>query len=74
MHVYKLFLTGMIIEAMAGKSACLNGKSQDASPFKFDEKNAAADYLGKLLVDCMPQLTIFINYQPSYEGHCRFGT
>lgn len=43
----------MIIEAMAGKSGALKGISHDATPFKFDEKNAAAEYFGKLLVECM---------------------
>ena len=46
---------------MAGKSGALKGISHDATPFKFDEKNAAAEYFGKLLVDCMlkPYITLF---------------
>lgn len=39
----------MMIEVMAGKSAAVHGLVHDATPFRFDEKNTAIDYFGKLL-------------------------
>lgn len=43
------FLTAMMIEVMAGKSAAIHGLVHDATPFRFDEDNTAVDYFGKLL-------------------------
>jgi len=34
---------------MAGKSAAVHGLVHDATPYKFDEDNRAADYFGELL-------------------------
>lgn len=42
----------MMIETMAGKSAALQGRVYDATPFKFTEENSAIDYFGKLLEGC----------------------
>ncbi|CAG2054313.1 unnamed protein product [Timema podura] len=39
----------MIIEVMAGKSAAVHGLVHDATPFKFSEKDTAAEYFGKML-------------------------
>lgn len=39
----------MMIELMAGKSASIHGHVYDATPFKFNEKNTAIDYFGRLL-------------------------
>ncbi|KAI6225647.1 DNA-directed RNA polymerase [Aphelenchoides besseyi] len=40
---------GMMIESMAGKSAALEGKFYDASPFVFNEENTAINHFGELL-------------------------
>ncbi|KAJ8024605.1 DNA-directed RNA polymerase I subunit RPA2 [Holothuria leucospilota] len=42
---------GMMIESMAGKSACLHGLCHDATPFTFSEKNTAIEYFGKCLTE-----------------------
>ncbi|XP_063243979.1 DNA-directed RNA polymerase I subunit RPA2 [Bacillus rossius redtenbacheri] len=39
----------MIIEVMAGKSAAIHGLVHDATPFKFSEKDTAAEYFGRML-------------------------
>ncbi|XP_034948641.1 DNA-directed RNA polymerase I subunit RPA2 [Chelonus insularis] len=39
----------MMIEVMAGKSAAIHGLVHDATPFRFNEKDTAVDYFGKLL-------------------------
>ncbi|CAH0721281.1 unnamed protein product, partial [Brenthis ino] len=39
----------MMIECMAGKAACLHGHVHDASPFRFNEKDTAINYFGRLL-------------------------
>ncbi|XP_015771434.1 PREDICTED: DNA-directed RNA polymerase I subunit RPA2-like [Acropora digitifera] len=40
---------GMMIETMAGKSACLNGVVYDATPFTYSEDDPAVNYFGNLL-------------------------
>ncbi|KAI6228988.1 DNA-directed RNA polymerase subunit beta [Aphelenchoides fujianensis] len=40
---------GMMIESMAGKSAAMEGKFYDASPFVFNEENTAINHFGELL-------------------------
>ncbi|XP_058060616.1 DNA-directed RNA polymerase I subunit RPA2 [Anopheles bellator] len=39
----------MMIETMAGKTAACHGLVHDATPFRFDERNTAIDYFGRLL-------------------------
>ncbi|KAH0564449.1 DNA-directed RNA polymerase I subunit RPA2 [Cotesia glomerata] len=39
----------MLIEFMAGKSAATHGLVHDATPFRFNEKDTAIDYFGRLL-------------------------
>ncbi|KAM3959804.1 RNA polymerase I subunit Rpl135 [Aphomia sociella] len=39
----------MMIECMAGKAACLHGHVHDATPFRFNEKDTAIAYFGRLL-------------------------
>jgi DNA-directed RNA polymerase I subunit RPA2 len=41
---------GMMVEAMAGKSACLHGICHDATPFTFSEDQPAVKYFAELLV------------------------
>ena len=48
-----LFLLGMMIESMAGKSASLDGLAYDATPFTFSEDNPAITYFGSLLKKCL---------------------
>ena len=40
----------MMIETMAGKSACLHGVCHDATPFTFSEDQSAIAYFAELLV------------------------
>jgi DNA-directed RNA polymerase I subunit RPA2 len=40
----------MMVEAMAGKSACLHGICHDATPFTFSEDQPAVKYFAELLV------------------------
>lgn len=40
---------GMLIESMAGKSACLHGVAHDSTPFRFSEKETAIEYFGEQL-------------------------
>jgi DNA-directed RNA polymerase I subunit RPA2 len=50
-HAFPSRMTvGMLIESMAGKSGALNGRFQDATAFRFDEKHTAVEYFGKQLV------------------------
>ena len=46
-------MPGMMIESMAGKSACMHGLVHDATPFTFSEENSAIDYFGKMLTEGM---------------------
>ncbi|XP_061713388.1 DNA-directed RNA polymerase I subunit RPA2 [Cydia pomonella] len=39
----------MMIECMAGKAASAHGHVHDATPFRFNEKDTAIEYFGKLL-------------------------
>lgn len=39
----------MMVELMAGKAAAVHGIVQDATPFRFTEKDTAIDYSGRLL-------------------------
>eukprot|EP00750_Incisomonas_marina_P031205 INCI7771.1.p1 GENE.INCI7771.1~~INCI7771.1.p1 ORF type:complete len:993 (-),score=162.14 INCI7771.1:1988-4966(-) len=49
-HAFPSRMTiGMLLESMAGKSCALAGKTQDSTPFKFDEKQRAVDYVGSQL-------------------------
>ena len=40
---------GQMLESMAGKVTCLDGKFKDSTPFKFSEDQAANEYYGELL-------------------------
>ncbi|CAG9794694.1 unnamed protein product [Diatraea saccharalis] len=40
----------MMIECMAGKAASIHGHVHDATPFRFNEKDTAINYFGRLLV------------------------
>ena len=50
----------MMIESMAGKSACMHGLVHDATPFTFSEENSAIDYFGKMLTAGIEALGLFI--------------
>ena len=50
---YFYYVPGMMIESMAGKSACTHGLVHDATPFTFSEENSAIDYFGKMLTEGM---------------------
>ena len=49
---FSFHLAGMMIETMAGKSACLNGVVYDATPFTYSEDDPAVNYFGNLLKQC----------------------
>eukprot|EP00028_Trichosphaerium_sp_Am-I-7-wt_P012228 CAMPEP_0168526028 /NCGR_PEP_ID=MMETSP0405-20121227/11691_1 /TAXON_ID=498012 /ORGANISM="Trichosphaerium sp, Strain Am-I-7 wt" /LENGTH=179 /DNA_ID=CAMNT_0008548727 /DNA_START=70 /DNA_END=609 /DNA_ORIENTATION=+ len=50
-HAYPSRMTiGMLIESMAAKSGCMDGKFQDATPFQFQGKENALEHFGKELV------------------------
>ena len=41
---------GMLVESLAGKAGSLHGLIQDATPFRFNEKDTAVDYFGQQLL------------------------
>ncbi|KAF8915242.1 DNA-directed RNA polymerase I polypeptide 2 [Mucidula mucida] len=55
----------MLVESMAGKAGAMHGLAQDATPFRFTEKDTAIDYFGEQL------LAAGYNYygnEPMYSG------
>ena len=49
-HAFPSRMTiGMFVESMAGKAGALHGLAQDATPFRFDERDTAVDYFGEQL-------------------------
>lgn len=65
-HAFPSRMTiGMFVESLAGKSGALHGIAQDATPWKFSEKDTPADYFGQQLLDAG------YNYhgnEPMYSG------
>jgi DNA-directed RNA polymerase I subunit RPA2 len=65
-HAFPSRMTiGMFVESLAGKAGALHGIAQDATAFKFNEHNAAADYFGHQLLESG------FNYhgnEPMYSG------
>lgn len=60
----------MMIEMMAGKSAAVHGLVHDATPFRFNEKQTAIDYFGKLLEfgKLLMQFLLLINREYFQRG------
>ncbi|OXM78456.1 DNA-directed RNA polymerase I subunit RPA2 [Cryptococcus neoformans Bt63] len=49
-HAFPSRMTiGMFVESMAGKAGALHGVAQDATPFKFSDKDRPVDYFGEQL-------------------------
>lgn len=49
-HAFPSRMTiGMFVESLAGKAGALHGLAQDATPWRFDERNTAGDYFGTQL-------------------------
>ncbi|KAJ3502234.1 hypothetical protein NLJ89_g8979 [Agrocybe chaxingu] len=65
-HAFPSRMTiGMLVESMAGKAGAMHGLAQDATPFKFTEKDTAINYFGEQL------LAAGYNYygnEPMYSG------
>lgn len=65
-HAFPSRMTiGMFVESLAGKAGALHGLAQDSTPFKFDEKNTAADYFGHQL---MKAGYSYHGNEPMYSG------
>ncbi|KAJ3325981.1 hypothetical protein HDV06_002366 [Boothiomyces sp. JEL0866] len=65
-HAFPSRMTiGMFVESLAGKAGALHGHAQDATPFKFNEDHAAAEFFGEELKEAG------FNYhgnEPMYSG------
>jgi len=65
-HAFPSRMTiGMLIESMSGKSGCIHGIFQDATPFRFSQEKTASAYFGEQL------LKAGYNYygnEPMYSG------
>lgn len=49
-HAFPSRMTiGMLVESMAAKAGALHGRFQDATPFRFNEKQRVVDYFGEQL-------------------------
>ncbi|CAG8504601.1 3515_t:CDS:2, partial [Ambispora leptoticha] len=65
-HAFPSRMTiGMFVESLAGKAGALHGIAQDATPFKFNEENAAMDYFGKQLLSAGYS---YHGNEPMYSG------
>lgn len=65
-HAFPSRMTiGMLVESMAGKAGALHGVFQDATPFRFDEKNTAVDYFGEQLIKAGYN---YYGNEPMYSG------
>ena len=65
-HAFPSRMTiGMFIESMAGKSGALHGICQDATPFKFNEQQTAADFFGEQLKQAGYN---YYGNEPMYSG------
>jgi len=66
-HAFPSRMTvGMLIESLAAKSGALHGlPSQDATPFKFGERQPAADHFGRQLVAAGYS---YAGSEPMYSG------
>ncbi|KAF9534569.1 DNA-directed RNA polymerase I polypeptide 2 [Crepidotus variabilis] len=65
-HAFPSRMTiGMLVESMAGKAGAMHGLAQDATPFKFSEKDRAIDYFGEQLIAAGYN---YYGNEPMYSG------